>query len=72
MYQRQISDEMNVCLQEFPAIVILGPRQVGKTTLARQFAKQHSQKVEFFDLENPTHLKSLETPMLTLLSLIHI
>lgn len=49
-----------------PICAILGARQVGKTTLARQFAAKHSQKVEFFDLENPTHLTSLETPMLTL------
>jgi predicted AAA+ superfamily ATPase len=45
---------------------ILGARQVGKTTLARQFATTYPGKVEFFDLENPTHLASLETPMLTL------
>ena len=49
-----------------PICAILGPRQVGKTTLARQFAAEYSGKVEFFDLENPIHLASLETPMLTL------
>jgi len=49
-----------------PICAILGARQVGKTTLARQFAEQHNQKVEFFDLENPIHLASLETPFLTL------
>lgn len=42
MYQRQISDEMNVCMQEFPAIAILGPRQVGKTTLAHQLMQQRT------------------------------
>src|SRR3972149_6197751 len=49
-----------------PICAILGARQVGKTTLARQFAAKYNQKVEFFDLENPTHLTSLETPLLTL------
>src|SRR3990167_1363600 len=49
-----------------PICAILGARQVGKTTLARQFASEYAGKVEFFDLENPTHLASLETPMLTL------
>ncbi|MBS1987055.1 ATP-binding protein [Candidatus Dependentiae bacterium] len=50
-----------------PVCAILGARQVGKTTLAREFAKKHPEKkVEFFDLENPIHLASLETPMLTL------
>ena len=62
IYLEQIKRHLRVQ----PICAILGARQVGKTTLARQFAKQHSQKVEFFDLENPTHLKSLETPMLTL------
>lgn len=49
-----------------PICAMLGARQVGKTTLARQFAENYPQKVEFFDLENPIHLASLETPMLTL------
>ncbi|MBV8660713.1 MAG: ATP-binding protein [Candidatus Dependentiae bacterium] len=49
-----------------PICAILGARQVGKTTLARQFAAEQNQKIEFFDLENPIHLLSLQTPMLTL------
>lgn len=49
-----------------PICAILGARQVGKTTLARQFAVTYQGPVEFFDLENPTHLASLENPMLTL------
>lgn len=49
-----------------PICAILGARQVGKTTLARQFAVEYANKVEFFDLENPMHLASLETPLLTL------
>jgi len=47
---------------------ILGPRQVGKTTLAREYAKQF-QSVHFFDLENPLDLARLENPMLSLSSL---
>lgn len=49
-----------------PICAILGARQVGKTTLARQFASTYEGRVEFFDLENPIHLASLENPMLTL------
>lgn len=48
----------------FPVCAILGARQVGKTTLARQFALEQSLKIEFFDLENPTDLARLENPML--------
>ena len=46
---------------------LLGPRQVGKTTLARAFAQEHfPNDSRFFDLENPTDLALLENPMLTL------
>jgi predicted AAA+ superfamily ATPase len=46
---------------------ILGPRQCGKTTLARMYAKIHSETaVHYFDLENPIDLARLETPQLTL------
>jgi uncharacterized protein len=47
---------------------LLGPRQVGKTTLAKQFAIQRS-NVYFFDLENSVDLARLENPMLALSSL---
>jgi len=49
-----------------PICAILGARQVGKTTLARQFAAEQPQKFEFFDLENPKHLMSLDNPLTTL------
>jgi uncharacterized protein len=44
---------------------LLGPRQVGKTTLAHQFA-QHFANVHFIDLENPIDVARLQNPMLTL------
>ena len=48
-----------------PACAILGPRQVGKTTLARMFLEQDSpENFHFFDLENPLDLARLENPML--------
>jgi|SRR3989339_527450 len=51
----------------FSICAILGARQDGKTTLARQFGEKYFQeKVEFFNLDNPTDLASLENPMLTL------
>lgn len=66
MERLQFLNLINTHLRVQPICAILGARQVGKTTLARQFAAQYSKKVEFFDLENPTHLASLETPLLTL------
>ena len=44
---------------------ILGPRQVGKTTLAHQYAQQFN-SVLFFDLENSYDLAQLENPLLAL------
>jgi uncharacterized protein len=63
LYLEQIKRHFKV----MPVCAILGARQVGKTTLARQFVAENPKtKFEFFDLENPTHLASLQTPMLTL------
>lgn len=45
----------------FPVVAILGPRQCGKTTLARGISARH-----FFDLENPRDLALLEQPQLAL------
>lgn len=47
-------------------VAILGPRQVGKTTLARQLAASRRGRVTTFDLENPRHLAALVDPMLAL------
>ena len=50
-----------------PVCAILGPRQVGKTTLAKMFLEQNNaDNFHFFDLENPLDLARLENPMLTL------
>ena len=44
---------------------LIGPRQVGKTTLAKKISENYS-KVDFFDLENSIDLARLENPMLAL------
>jgi predicted AAA+ superfamily ATPase len=48
-------------MRMFPVTAILGPRQSGKTTLAREFAAAHS-----FDLENPRDVALLTEPQLAL------
>lgn len=45
----------------FPVTAILGPRQCGKTSLARRIDYAH-----FFDLENPRHIASLDQAQLAL------
>lgn len=53
-------------LKENPVVAILGPRQCGKTTLSKQFSRNVSEEVHFFDLEDPRHLARLENPTLAL------
>ena len=51
-------------------VALLGPRQSGKTTLARQFASSpgvsFNGALNYFDLEDPAHLERLATPKLAL------
>ena len=49
-----------------PAVAILGPRQVGKTTLARQYAQRIEGAVTRFDLEDPRDLSRLDDPLAAL------
>jgi predicted AAA+ superfamily ATPase len=51
-------------LEGNPGVVLLGPRQCGKTTLARQMAREHAGTI--FDLEDPDDAAALENPMLSL------
>jgi len=51
-------------LKHNPVVALLGPRQCGKTTLARELAGQTDH--EFFDLEHPADLARLSAPMLAL------
>ena len=44
-----------------PIVVILGPRQCGKKTLARMYAN-HLAEENYFDLEDIYDLERLETP----------
>ncbi len=56
-------------LREFPVVAILGARQTGKTTLARQILKQSKAPGELFDLEDSADLARLHDPRLALESL---
>lgn len=60
-YLQQIKDAFEI----HPICAILGPRQCGKTTLAKQYCRG-IKMVHFFDLENPQDLSALEAPSITL------
>ena len=54
-------------LREAPAVALLGARQVGKTTLARQVAATWQGRSRFLDLEVPAVREALATTPATLL-----
>jgi len=51
-------------LRQSPVTALLGPRQCGKTTLAREIAK--SREGAYFDLESPRDLARLQNPQMAL------
>lgn len=53
-------------LRARPVVALLGPRQVGKTTLARQVSQLSRKEVHWFDLESEVDLRRLADPMLAL------
>lgn len=59
-------NEIEMLFHVNPVVALLGPRQCGKTTLAKQYIAQHNAEVHFFDLENPIHIAKLNEPMLAL------
>jgi predicted AAA+ superfamily ATPase len=58
-------EEVDQALKRSPAVALLGPRQVGKTTLARHFVPPDT--AQYLDLEDPVVEARLAEPM-TLLS----
>lgn len=49
-------------LRDYPVVAILGPRQVGKTTLARQVAANWRGEKSFYDLEDEVDRRKLQDP----------
>lgn len=62
-------DTLHLRLTESPVVALVGPRQAGKTTLARMLAESWRGLVHSFDLESPADLARLANPELALRSL---
>ncbi|HEY5474918.1 MAG TPA: ATP-binding protein [Candidatus Limnocylindrales bacterium] len=65
--RRAILTAVSTALERSPVVVLSGPRQCGKTTLARELLSPDS--VNYFDLEDPVSLARLDEPMTALRSL---
>ena len=61
MLKRRSTALLDLLLAEFPAVAILGPRQVGKTTLALELARALP-AATYLDLESPADTAKLADP----------
>lgn len=67
MYRADFINKIINGFNTSPIVAMLGPRQCGKTTLAKEYFKDLQGTPErYFDLENPLDLLRLEDPMLAL------
>lgn len=65
MINRRLLPDLMRALAEFPAVALLGPRQAGKTTLAKIIADAQQDAIRL-DLERPSDLAKLADPELFL------
>ena len=61
MLRRHITDKLRATIAQVPAVVLLGARQVGKTTLAKAIARDTPSV--YLDLESPEDLLKLSDPV---------
>lgn len=60
MIHRQLTKDLTHSLNHFPVTAILGPRQCGKSTLARHIITELNTEAVYLDLERPSDLQKLE------------
>ncbi|MCD4727838.1 MAG: ATP-binding protein, partial [Pirellulales bacterium] len=60
MILRILSGQVLDSLKKFPVVGLIGPRQAGKTTLAKGIAAKRPDKVAYLDLELPSDRDKLE------------
>jgi len=61
--KRTLEAEVADCLLDFPAVAVLGPRQCGKSTMAKAIIENFADAL-YLDLENPADLAKLNDPEL--------
>lgn len=66
MIRRVLEERVRADLSTFPVVALLGPRQVGKTTLALALVASMGKPALYLDLERPSDLARLQDPELYL------
>ncbi len=70
MERQELRESVIEAVEQSPVTALLGPRQSGKTTVARSVARSGAlacdERSNYFDLEDPAHVERLNTPMLAL------
>ncbi len=66
MFTRSITQELIELVADRPAVALIGPRQVGKTTLVRSITEQLTTPPLYLDLESTQDLNRLQDPELYL------
>ena len=61
MFERRCKQRILQYLRETPVVVLLGPRQIGKTTLAREIAAETPDSV-YLDLKDHRDATRLADP----------
>ena len=62
MIKRQLQEKVEDRLFDGKAIVLMGARQVGKTTLVKRILETRKTEVQFFDGDDPTVRRLLDEP----------
>ena len=62
MIDRILAQRIRQSLEQFPAVGLIGARQVGKTTLARAFARDFPARTLYLDMELPSDYAALNEP----------
>ena len=66
IHRPDLTTHLKSAVRRSRIIALLGPRQCGKTTLAKSFAKNYSAKAAYYDLENTEDSALLKNPQTVL------
>jgi predicted AAA+ superfamily ATPase len=61
MFVRKVLDDIVELLENFPSVMLYGPRQIGKTTIAKSISNSFNRKTHYFDLEKESDAFPLKT-----------